>query len=202
MGSCKGLSNWHQDVALQHTRLFCDLSETERVFSEHIGWDVPGSGGSWIRQKSPALLLFWRTPVPLIARLSAAQRVTLVLWPPPSHARVRAPMQAPLRVDPVLVDLDRCPAPSPPSGGKDMDQDSPAVTMDSSVNPGIEEEPIVVAKTYASVAKSRTAKTAGQGLLETMEILDGYFDLDRLLGGKAIVSDMLQMPLPRALKSA
>ncbi|GFN95198.1 hypothetical protein PoB_002170400 [Plakobranchus ocellatus] len=168
-----------------------------REFSKHMGWEVPGSEGSWIRQKSPALLLFWRTLVPLIARLSAAQRAAFVLWTPPSHARVTAPMQAPVSVDPVLVDLDRCLAPSPPSGGEeDMDQDSPAMTTDSGVNPGVEEEPAVMAETYASVAKRRPANAAGQSPPETMEILDGHFHLDRLLGGQATVSDMLQMPLP------
>ncbi|GFO24431.1 hypothetical protein PoB_005093600 [Plakobranchus ocellatus] len=114
-------------------------------------------------------------------------------------------MQASVSVDPVPAGMDRCLAPSSPSGwggggghGRGFSSHDHGLRCE----PGVEEELTVIAKTYASVAGSRPAKAARQGPSETMEILDGHFHLDRLLGGQATVSDMLQMPLPRASKSA
>ncbi|GFN94451.1 3'-5' ssDNA/RNA exonuclease tatd [Plakobranchus ocellatus] len=80
---------------------------------------------------------------------------------------------------------------------EDMDQNFPAIAMDLGVSPNVDERPTVVAKIIASLAVSKPAKAACQGAPET-KILDGHFHLNRLLGGQATVSDMLQMPLPRA----
>ncbi|GFO25182.1 hypothetical protein PoB_005168700 [Plakobranchus ocellatus] len=69
-----------------------------------------------------------------------------------------------------------------PRGGEGCGSGFSGRENDSCVYPGVEEEPTVVAKTYVSVSKSQPAKAAGQGLPETIEILDGHFHLDRLFG--------------------
>ncbi|GFO17967.1 Pol polyprotein [Plakobranchus ocellatus] len=70
---------------------------------------------------------------------------------PPSHARVTAPMQASVSMDPVLVNLDRCIASSPFRRWRDMDQDFPARAIASGADPRVGKEPTVVERTYALV---------------------------------------------------
>ncbi|GFO47410.1 hypothetical protein PoB_007391500 [Plakobranchus ocellatus] len=75
------------DLALQRVDLTRSTFPAQMLtnmqgFSRYMGWEIPSSESDWVSRRSPALLLFWRTLVPLTRRLSAIQQASFARWTP------------------------------------------------------------------------------------------------------------------------
>ncbi|GFO16519.1 hypothetical protein PoB_004302400 [Plakobranchus ocellatus] len=75
------------DLALQRVDLTRSTFPVQMLtnmqgFSRYMEWEIPSSESDWVSRRSPALLLFWRTLVPLTRRLSAIQQASFARWTP------------------------------------------------------------------------------------------------------------------------
>ncbi|GFN98336.1 hypothetical protein PoB_002484200 [Plakobranchus ocellatus] len=58
------------------------LLSSMREFFRYMGWEIPSVDSDWVKGRSPAFLLFWRTLVPLVRRLSWRQEAAFAEWVP------------------------------------------------------------------------------------------------------------------------
>ncbi|GFO21465.1 hypothetical protein PoB_004797000 [Plakobranchus ocellatus] len=58
------------------------LLASMREFSRYMGWEIPSVDRDWVKGRSPALLLYWRTLVPLVRMLSWRQQAAFAGWVP------------------------------------------------------------------------------------------------------------------------
>ncbi|RUS87618.1 hypothetical protein EGW08_004603 [Elysia chlorotica] len=65
------------------------LLQVLRAFCKHKGWGEAGSMDELIGTKSPALLLVWRTLVPILKLLTPLQRLLFATWEPPGTGSSR-----------------------------------------------------------------------------------------------------------------
>ncbi|GFO13755.1 nucleosome-remodeling factor subunit nurf301 [Plakobranchus ocellatus] len=71
-----------QGVDLTRSVFPPQLLTSMREFSRYMGWEAPSVDSDWVEGRSPALLLFWRTLVPLVRRLSWRQQAAFAEWVP------------------------------------------------------------------------------------------------------------------------